>query len=164
VHRPAGAPYHFSYARFDPAPSWTARFFTWSDSTDPRKQAAAFARLLETTPIVTQQTPRLDYVWYSPTIKGVPQSKFAVVVTGRITLPAGAYTLRSISDDGVRVFVDNKLAIDDWTPHESTVDVAPLAGGAHELRVEYYQVDGWTELRLDVVRGTQRAGGSPGPH
>lgn len=162
--RAAGAPYRFSYGRFEPRVSWTARFFAWSDSTDPRARTDAFAKLTEATPIVTQQTPRLDYMWYSPTIKGVPQSKFAVVATGRVTLPVGTYTLRTISDDGIRVWVDGKLAIDDWTPHDSAVDVSPLAGGAHELRVEYYQVDGWTELRLDIVRGTQRAGGSPGPH
>ncbi|MGE5101366.1 MAG: nitrous oxide reductase family maturation protein NosD, partial [Deltaproteobacteria bacterium] len=77
--RAAGAPYRFSYGRFEPRVSWTARFFAWSDSTDPRTRADAFAKLTEATPIVTQQTPRLDYMWYSPTIKGVPQSKFAVV-------------------------------------------------------------------------------------
>jgi hypothetical protein len=162
--RPAGAPYHFSYARFEPRVSWSTRLFAWSDSTDPRKQASAFARLLEAAPIVTQQTSRLDYMWYSPTMKGVPQSKLAIVATGRISLAAGTYTLRTISDDGVRVWVDGKLAIDDWKPHESAVDVAALAGGIHDVRVEYYQVDGWTELRLDIVRGVQRAGGSPGPH
>jgi parallel beta-helix repeat protein len=162
--RPAGAPYYFAYGRFEPRVSWTAKFFAWSDSTDPRKQAGAFARLLETTPIVTQQTVRLDYMWYSPTVKELPQSKFAIVATGRVSLASGTYTLRTISDDGVRVWIDGKLAIDDWTPHESAVDVAAIAGGMHDVRVEYYQVDGWTELRLDIVHGTQRAGGSPGPH
>jgi alpha-L-fucosidase len=103
-------------------------------------------------------------MWYSPAVKGVPQSKFAVVATGRVSLAAGTYTLRTISDDGVRVWIDGRLAIDDWTPHESAVDVAALAGGVHDVRLEYYQVDGWTELRLDILHGTQRAGGSPGPH
>ena len=162
--RPAGAAYYFSYGRFEPPVNWTARFFTWSDSTDPRTQSSAFGKLLGATPIVVQQTARLDYMWYTPTIKGVPQSKFAVVATGRVVLAPGTYTLRTISDDGVRVWIDGRLAIDDWTPHESAVDVAPVRGGEHELRVEYYQVDGWTELSLDIVRGGQRAGGSPGPH
>jgi parallel beta-helix repeat protein len=162
--RPAGAPYHFSYGRFEARVSWNARFFAWSDSTDPRTRAKPFATLLETSPVVTQQTPRLDYMWYSPTLKGVPQSKLAVVATGRVSLATGIFTLRTISDDGVRVWIDGRLAIDDWTPHESAVDVAALVGGTHDIRVEYYQVDGWTELRLDIVRGTQRAGGSPGPH
>jgi hypothetical protein len=162
--RPAGAPYYFTYRRFEPRVSWTAKFFAWSDSTDPRKQGGAFGRLLETTPIVTQQTARLDYMWYSPTVKELPQTKFAIAATGRVSLASGTYTLRTISDDGVRVWIDGTLAIDDWTPHESAVDVAPLGGGTHDVRVEYYQVEGWTELRLDIVHGTQRAGGSPGPH
>jgi hypothetical protein len=162
--RPAGAAYYFSYGRFEPPVNWTAHFFTWSDSTDPRTQTTAFGKLLNGTPIVAQQMARLDYMWYSPTIKGVPQTRFAVVATGRVSLAPGMYTLRTISDDGVRVWIDGRLAIDDWAPHESAVDVAALRGGAHALRVEYYQVDGWTELRLDIVRGVQRAGGSPGPH
>jgi hypothetical protein len=103
-------------------------------------------------------------MWYRPTIAGVPQAKWALEATSAVTLSPGTYTLRTISDDAVRVWVDGKLAIDDWTPHESTVDAVPLAAGRHELRVEYYQVDGWTELRLDIVRGRQRASGSPGPH
>src|SRR5690348_18164858 len=42
-----------------------------------------------------------------------------------------------------------------WTPHESVVDHAVITGGHHRLRVQYYQVDGWTELRLDIVRGVE---------
>ncbi len=72
--------------------------------------------------------------------------------------------MRTISDEGVRVWVDGNLTIDDWGPHESAVEAAALAPGKHELRVEYYQVDGWTELRVDILRGFQRAGGTPGPH
>jgi hypothetical protein len=103
-------------------------------------------------------------MWYRPTVQGVPQAKFAMTATTRVDLPAGTFTLRTISDDAVRVWVDGKRVIDDWTPHESLVSAVPITPGAHELRVEYYQVDGWTELRLDIVRGKQRAGGSPGPH
>ena len=86
------------------------------------------------------------------------------MATTTFTLDSGTYTLRTISDDGVRVWLDDKLVIDDWTPHESRVDNAPIGPGRHALRVEYYQVDGWTELRVEVVRGRQRSAGSPGPH
>ena len=83
---------------------------------------------------------------------------------GTVTLPPGSYTLRAISDDAARVWVDGVLTIDDWAPHESVVDHAPLGGGRHELRVRYYQVDGWVELRLDIVRGVERSLGTAGPH
>ncbi len=152
----------FVYEHFEPKQDWNVRFFAWSESTDPR--TVAWEPLLTSTPIVSQHEPRLDYMWYRPTVKGVPQNNFLLEATSRIVLTPGTYTLRTISDDAVRVWVDGKMVIDNWTPHESMVDVAPISGGAHNVRVVHYQVDGWTELRLDVLRGRQRAGGSPGPH
>ena len=163
-HIAAGRPYQFWYERLTPKTSWDVRFYAWGDSTDPRSRPNAFRRLADGAPIASQRTSRLDYLWYSPTIKAVPRDKFAIVATSRVALAPGTYTLRAISDDAIRVWIDGRLAIDDWTPHESIVDTATLRGGAHDLRVEYYQVDGWTELRVDFVRGMQRPGGSPGPH
>jgi hypothetical protein len=103
-------------------------------------------------------------MWYRPALKDVPQSKFAILATTFVDLTPGEYTLRAISDDGVRVWVDDQLAIDSWQPHESKVDVAPIAAGRHMIRVEYYQKDGWMELRVEVVKGRQPSDGSPGPH
>ena len=155
----------FSYMRFEPAIDWTVRFFAWRDSTaDPPRNAPAFAAMLRGRPMLTRQIPRLDYMWYRPTIAGVPQERFAIEARGSVTLGPGRYTLRTISDDGVRVWVDGRLVIDSWTPHESKVDHVTLGSGRHDLRVQYYQLRGWTELRLEILRGTQRSTGSPGPH
>ncbi len=162
--RPAGTPYQFSYEHFEPLHAWAVRFYAWTDSTDPRRHPAAFESALRGTPIAEQSPERLDDEWYRPTIRGVPQGKWAAVATTSVALPSGTYTLRTISDDAVRVWVDGTLTIDDWTPHESTVDNAPITAGRHQIRLEYYQVDGWTELRAEIVRGTQRSTGSPGPH
>jgi hypothetical protein len=164
IRRAAGAPYRFSYTRFEPPVDWAMRFFGWSDSTDPRTRPEAFASLLKGAPLLTRRAPQLDFEWYRPQIAGVPQERFAMQATGTVTLPRGEYTLRTISDDAVRVWVDGALVIDDWTPHESAVDHAPLTPGRHELRVVYVQVDGWVELRVDVVRGVERSIGTAGPH
>lgn len=169
-HEPeAGAarrrPTRFSYRWFEPAVDWTVRFYTWRDSTgDPPRDSVAFASLLRGAPTLTRQAPRLDYYWYRPTLPGIPLERFAIDASGTVTLGPGGYTLRAISDDGVRVWVDGRLVIDAWTPHESRVDHATLGSGRHDLRVQYYQLAGWTELRLDIVRGRERSQGSPGPH
>jgi len=155
----------FSYGRFEARVDWTVRFFTWTDSmADPRRNPDGFAAVLRGTPVITRQAPRLDYIWYRPTIPGLPQERFAIEATGSVTLGAGTYTLRTISDDGVRVWVDGRLVIDGWAPHESRVDNVPLGAGRHDIRVQYYQLRGWTELRLDILRGNHRSEGSPGPH
>jgi parallel beta-helix repeat protein len=164
-HVTSGGRRRFSFTRFEPAIDWNLRVFTWRDSiADPPRDSAAFAALLRGAPALTRQAPRLDLMWYRPSIVGIPQERFAIAAAGTVTLARGEYTLRTISDDGVRVWVDGRLAIDSWAPHESKVDVAPLAPGRHDIRVEYYQLRGWTELRLDIIRGRQRSEGSPGPH
>ncbi|HXY19379.1 MAG TPA: NosD domain-containing protein [Gemmatimonadales bacterium] len=162
--RAAGEAYRFTYGRFEPAQDWAMRFFAWTDSADPRTRPAAFAALLAGPPLLERRAPRLDLEWYRPQIEGLPQERWAMEATATVTLPAGGYTLRAISDDAVRVWVDGRLAIDDWAPHESVVDGAALTGGRHELRVDYYQVDGWVELRLDIVRGIETSRGTAGPH
>lgn len=128
----------FSYGRFEPAITWSARIIPDSG------------------PVITKDLPRLDMMWYRPprSLVGFPAEHWKLEATGTVTLapPPGGYTLRTISDDAIRVWVDDVLVIDNWTPHESAVDSAPLAGGRHQLRVEYYQKDGWVELRLDVLR------------
>ena len=160
----AGAPVRFAYGGVDPVAPWSVKFFTWTDSSSPQLKPDSFESILRGTPVATRTEPRLDYMWYRPTITGVPQAKFAIEATTTVTLPAGAWTLRTISDDAVRVWVDGALVIDNWTPHESAVDNAPIAAGAHEVRVLHYQGDGWTELRVEFVKGIATSRGSPGPH
>jgi hypothetical protein len=81
-----------------------------------------------------------------------------------VDLAPGEYTLRTLSDDGVRVWVDSALVIDNWKAHETALDFAPLRGGHHDIRVQYYQGDGWYELRVEIVKGSDRSPGSPGAH
>ena len=152
--RPAGTPVRFSYGRFEPTIAWSARFVTWGDSTDPTKHPAAFDALFSAhAPLYTATLPRLDLEWYRPTIGALPLEHWAMDATGTVTLDAPAtYTLRAISDDGIRVWVDGRLAIDHWAAHESAVDEATIAPGTHALRVQYYQVDGWTEMRVEIVK------------
>jgi nitrous oxidase accessory protein NosD len=161
----AGTPVRFAYSRFEPAVRWDVRFFAWSDSTrDPMRDSTAFAALLRGAPLLTREEPRLDYMWYRPVIAGLPQERWALEATGTVTLGASEYSLRTISDDAIRVWVDGALVIDRWEPHESAVSYAAIGPGRHELRVQYYQVGGWSEVRVEIVRGSARSVGSAGPH
>jgi parallel beta-helix repeat protein len=155
----------FAYERFDPKIEWRLDFFSWTDSAGEQR-----TRLMPPegppTPGGTVRNQRtLDFMWYRPRALGfLPGDHWGIEARGLVDLPPGTYSLRTISDDAVRVWVDGTPAIDHWTPHESAVDYAPLSAGRHELRVEYRQVDGWVELRVDIIRGSSRSTGSPGPH
>jgi Domain of unknown function (DUF5110)/PA14 domain len=59
--------------------------------------------------------------------------------------------LSTVEDDGVRVWVDGKMVIDAWGPHDSTPSSASLAltgGGPHQLRIEYQQLTGNAVLQF----------------
>ena len=148
----AGQVYRFSYRRFVAPIEWSIKFFEYGDSSDPVKQPAAFARLLSGPSIKTLSAKRLDYVSGRALEDGVPSDRFALVAEGTTTLPTGNYILQVISDDGVRMWMDGAMMLDDWTPHESKVSRVPIAGGAHRFKVEYFDVTGFAELRFDIQR------------
>jgi nitrous oxidase accessory protein NosD len=150
----AGAPYRFTWSRFVAPLEWQLRFFEYTDDTDPLKQPAAFSRLLAGTPLKTVTLPRfanIDYLSGRNVEDGVPRDRFAVAGESReIRLAGGQYVVRLISDDGARVWMDGKLLIDAWDPHGSRVDTATIGGGRHRFRIEYYEIGGWVELKLDI--------------
>jgi hypothetical protein len=78
------------------------------------------------------------------------------VATATITLPEGRYTLRTIADDAIRVWVDDRLVLDDWVPGDSHVKEVevPLAG-THTIRAVNLQLDGWSEMRVAIVEGSR---------
>jgi len=156
----------FTFERFEPLRDWRVRFFGWIDaSRDPVRNPAAFDTLLAGRALLERAEDRLDYEWYAPAIHRLPQSRWALEAVTDVDLPVGErYTLRTISDDAVRVWVDDSLVIDHRDPHGSMVDNVGIAPGHHRVRVLYYQLDGWTELRVVIVKGATRSDGSPGPH
>ena len=147
---PAGQPYRFSYGRFVAPVPWALRVASWDSSSDPRTDIEAFRRrlLLPATPL--RRDPVLDYMWSRPRLPEFPAERFGVAAEGVVDLPEGRWQLVTISDDGIRVWVDDQLVIDQWEPHESKLVTAPLGEGRRRLRVEYYQESGWMELRVEV--------------
>lgn len=165
VRTAAGVPQHFVYERFEPVQRWTQRVFRYDERTDPFTHPAAFDSLLHGTPLLVRDASRLDWFWSRPRDREMPAERFAMEATGTLWLPAGRHTLRTLSDDAVRVWVDGTLVIDRFTPHETAPMYAEIDGGPHTVRVQYVQVSGWVELRLDMLPGVvRRSAGSAGPH
>ena len=70
-------------------------------------------------------------------------------------------TLWTRSDDGVRVYLDGELVIDNWSDHAPTLDRArvTLEGGrAHAIAVQYYQRRGGAQIRLGWRRDGRGSG------
>jgi hypothetical protein len=138
----AGAPYEFGYRSFFVPADWTVKYYAHQGDAD-----------VTGTPLKEEHRSRLDFMSGGRIADGVPADNVAIVADADITLPEGAYTIRTISDDAIRVTVDGRRLIDHWVAHESALDRAPLSGGAHHITVEYYEKDGFAELRFEVLKG-----------
>jgi nitrous oxidase accessory protein NosD len=146
----AGEPYLFEYSRFSMPMHWHLKFFEYAEATDPIQQPGAFAKLLSGRPAKSLASEHLDYISGQSFEDGVPRDRFALLADTETHLPPGEYTLQVISDDGVRVWIDDELAIDAWVPHESRVDRVGIRGGRRRIKLEFFDVSGFAELRVDV--------------
>jgi parallel beta-helix repeat protein len=148
----AGSPYAFGYSRFFVPIDWQVRYYTFDEASRPDRTPEAFARVLAGAPVKTDRRDRLDYMSGGAIAEGLPRDRVAIVAEGEVTLPAGQYTLRTISDDGIRVWMENDRIVDRWTPHESAIDTVPVGGGRRRFKVEYYEIGGFAELRFEILR------------
>ena len=74
---------------------------------------------------------------------GVPAESFSVRWRGWLVPPvSGRYLFHVTVDDGVRIWLNDKLIMNEWRPqpvHTFTAAVELQAGEPYKLRVEYYQ-------------------------
>jgi hypothetical protein len=94
--------------------------------------------------------------------------QFSVRWTGQVQPRlTETYTFHTLSDDGVRLWVNNVLLINDWTDHGTTEDVGSMslqAGTLYDIRMEYYENTGgavaalsWSapDLAVEIIPQTQ---------
>jgi hypothetical protein len=93
----------------------------------------------------TRIDPQVNFLWGDGTPDlALPADHFSIRWTGWLKAPRpGRYRLITASDDGVRVWLDDKLVIDLWrgqvlTRAEAEVE---LTDRAHALRIEYFEVN-----------------------
>ena len=81
----------------------------------------------------------------------IPPDHFGIILESEVTLPAGALRIRTVSDDGIRVLIDDDVIIDDWTWHAPKANDAVVHSKTERtvtIRVEYFELDGNAELRV----------------
>jgi glucose/arabinose dehydrogenase len=118
--------------------------------------ASYFAnRTLSGTPAGQRCEAAVDYNWGSagPTGVGVGTDNFSARWVKTQSFAAGSYTFTATADDGVRVYLDGTLVIDQWKDQAPTTYTATrqVTAGNHELKVEYYENGGGAVARVNVA-------------
>jgi len=108
---------------------------------------------LDGPPRLTRIDPQLDFHWATGApADNIPADKFSNRWTGQLVASvSGRYAISLASNDGGRLFVDDKLVVDVWGDHAtlkgSTV-VELKAGEPRKIRVEHYENIGNADLVL----------------
>ena len=102
---------------------------------------------------VTRVDPNLDFDWDTGSpAAGIGSNSFSARWTGKVTPKVtGTHTFYTQSDDGIRLWVNGVLLVDNWTDHPPTENSNTLflnAGQAYDLKVEYYENIGGAVARL----------------
>jgi parallel beta-helix repeat protein len=134
--------------------TWRTVWFSWKAGPDPREKLEAWRELAK------HPAAHGDVaVWTNPyggdpeVARALGNDRFGLVAKAEVELrEAGKYRLRVVSDDGVRVLVDGKVAFEDWTWHAPQRGEAEieLAAGKHDVAIEYFQIDGAMALGVEL--------------
>jgi hypothetical protein len=101
-------------------------------------------RWLNDPPVLVRDDPNLGFNWsYGSPAKGIPGDNFSVRWTRTFHFEPGSYRFTTTTDDGVRLWVNGHLLIDQWRdqplrPHNGTIY---LSGDA-PIKMEYYEHGG----------------------
>ena len=93
-------------------------------------------------PVLVRNDSSIDFDWgLGSPAPGIPSDNFSVQWTRQVYFDAGTYRLYAEMDDGMRVWVDGTLVIDQW--QEGGVRTVSkdiyLGQGDHNLRVDYFE-------------------------
>jgi hypothetical protein len=141
---------------------WQITFFPWA--VDPREHLSEWRGLADGPKAVHTRSQSLDfpYGWRGPADLAFESSTnsadlgpdhFGMIARIGLRLPAGRWRFATQSDDGVRVSVNGRNVIENWTWHGPTSDAGVYqqeAAGDCEIQVEHFEIDGYAVLRLTI--------------
>ncbi|MBI1762947.1 MAG: HYR domain-containing protein [Acidobacteria bacterium] len=112
-------------------------------------------RLLQGTPVLVRDDGagnlNFSFGLESPSAAcNVPVDNFSIRWTRAVNFDAGVYRFAVTGDDGVRLYVDDVIRLDQWKDQSETSFTADvqLSAGLHTLRFEHYDAGGLAAARL----------------
>ncbi|MEM4724019.1 MAG: PA14 domain-containing protein, partial [Candidatus Hadarchaeum sp.] len=107
------------------------------------------------TPVLVRNDVAIDFNWGagSPDPR-IPADRFSVRWTRALRFREGLYELRVTVDDGVRLWMDGQLLIDEW--HDTSLTTYSVtvrtSEGHHYLQIEYYEGLGGAMIQFSRER------------
>lgn len=102
-------------------------------------------------PVLVRSESVLDHDWGAGSPHAsVPNDRFSARWTGTLNLAAGRYRFAVTADDGARLWVGERLLVDQWTVQPAQTFYAEYThgGGNVDVRLEYFENTDVASVRL----------------
>ncbi len=132
---------------------WNVAAFT--DTTPPSVPSG--------TPTATRTDAAIDFDWPGSPLGGINSDYFVARWTANRSFDAGSYTFTATTDDGMRVYVDGQVIIDQWKRQAATTYTAQrtMTSGVHSVKVEYYDQMGGGTAKFSYAKDGTSSSPSP---
>ena len=155
---PANKPWPFRFRKFFQPINWQLNYYSLDTAVhDPVRTGQLFSMVEKKAPLLTEQKNRLDEAWWGGIrAAGQQYAQFITVAEGEAEFVEGNYELSVTWDDAVRVYLDDRLIVNEWNPSQYTFDESPnkklgiRLNGKHRLRVEHLELGGFACLALKI--------------
>ena len=141
---------------------WNAVFFPWT--VDPREDLARWRAEAASANARSAEVDSLSFAYGSggPRDRGISDAitkagpgadHFGMIATTKLVLTPGKWRVRTLSDDGVRVMVDGKPVLENWTWHAPTPNTGEFDVATEhlaEITVEHFEIDGYAVLEFGL--------------
>lgn len=117
---------------------------------------------LEGRPRAVRTDAQIDFSWtLNSPAPGIPFDWYSARWTGTLTVPpSGVRRLGVEGNDGYRLWLDDRLIVDNWTKRSfgnRLVDVRLVPGSQHAIKLEYFESTGNARLKLVWDAGVRQS-------
>jgi hypothetical protein len=130
-----------SWAKVAATGPWTAKYFNNKD--------------LSGDPVVTRNENAINKDWGSGSpATAIAADNFSAQWDGNFAFAAGTYRFTATVDDGIRVYLDDILLIDEWHITSARTYFAELyiPAGTHHVKVQYFENNGLAVAKVSWVK------------
>ncbi|MBN1807051.1 MAG: hypothetical protein JW837_17515 [Sedimentisphaerales bacterium] len=139
-----GKTYYWRIDEFDVATTYKGDVWSFTTASEGGGlRAEYFQGVNLSNQVVSRIDSQIDFTWTEAPGEGLGLNNFSVRWTGEVEAAfTETYTFYTNSADGVRLWVNGRQLVNNWTDHESTensgnIDLA--AGQTYSLVMEYYE-------------------------
>lgn len=145
-------PIQLGYSIFRPTMKWYMSFYNVPKGIDLLNYQTV-EDLLQLNPVKRDTVAEIRFAWWNPPYKSLTSDRYITVSETQKNFESGLYNFYISSDDGVKVFIDDKEVFKNWSIHETVTDKINIKlEGEHKIKLIHFNGGGFANIQFRIER------------